>query len=111
MESRRRFEEQDSALKLQTQDLGLWTFPRRQVAPKASERGDKKSFIRRISWRKQGRQQGTRRPISRPRMLVTKAELGDRENYGEVKRSENQRKRHQSWLETGGQEEGGSTQR
>ena len=41
MDSRRRFEEQDSALKLQTQDLGLWTFPRRQVAPKASERGDK----------------------------------------------------------------------
>lgn len=25
--------------------------------------------------------------MSRPRMLVTKAELGDREDYGEVKRS------------------------
>ena len=49
--------------------------------------------------------------MSKPRMLVTKPELGDREDYGEVKRSKNQRKRHQSWLETGGQEEGGSTQR
>lgn len=85
-----------------TQDLGLWTFPRRRVAAKPSEYDDNGVALEESPGEARKRA-GPGRPMSRPMVTVTKAEWCGQEDDGEMRRSKNagERKHHRSWLESG----------
>lgn len=95
-----------------TQDLGLWTFPRRRVAPKASEYDDEGVSLEESPGEARKRA-GPGRPMSRPTVTVTKAEWCGREDDGEMRRSKNAGGKEAPSKLAGdrGQEEGGRTQR